>query len=419
MAPVRMGVPAVVTIPMAMHIGAPAKPVVKAGDTVMVGQLIGEASGFVSSPVYASVSGKVKKIDEILASNGASVQAVVIESDGEQRVHESVQPRTVNSREELLEAMKNSGIVGLGGAGFPTTVKLAADAARMDTLVINGAECEPYITSDTRTMLDDAELVAEGIALLLRCFEIPHAILGVENNKPQCITKMREALSSVTGAVVKSLPAKYPQGGEKVLIYHTTGRTVEEGKLPIDVGVLLMNCTTIAAIARFIKTGMPLVEKCVTVDGSAVKEPKNVIVPIGTPIREIFDFCGGFREEPKKVLFGGPMMGIAAPNLDAPLTKQNNAVLAFGAKEATPPKQTACIKCGRCIQHCPFSLSPCEIEKAYEAKDGAALARLKVNLCMECGCCSYVCPAKRNIVQKNKLAKAMLRQHQMAEKGGK
>ncbi|MBO5416388.1 MAG: electron transport complex subunit RsxC [Clostridia bacterium] len=418
MAPERMPIPSTVVIPMSMHIGAPASLVLKAGDTVKVGQLIGESAGFVSSPVYSGVSGTVKKIDEIVAASGANIRTVIIETDGKQEILETITPPSVSNREEFLAAMRNSGIVGLGGAGFPTTVKLDADVSKIDAIVINGAECEPYITSDTRTMLDDAEYVAEGIRMLMKYLEVNTAILGIEKNKPECIAKMREALSDVEGAQVKALPSVYPQGGEKVLVYHTLGRVIREGELPLNQGVIVINCTTVATIAKYIKTGMPLVEKCITVDGTAVREPKNVIAPIGTSLRDIFEFCGGFKETPRKVIFGGPMMGWAAVDLDAPVTKQTNAVLAFGAKEAVLPRSTDCIKCGKCAASCPFSLSPCDIAAAYDAGDAERLEKLKVNICMECGCCSYVCPAKRNIVQKNKLAKTMLRNYQMSKKEG-
>ena len=419
MPPVRINTPTVVTIPMSMHIGAPAIPVVKAGESVKVGQLIGEARGFVSAPVYSSVSGTVKKIDEIVFINGAHVKAVVIESDGEQTPLESITPPAVNSREEFIEAVKTSGIVGLGGAGFPTVVKLSADVSKINAIVVNGAECEPYITSDTITMIDDASLVAEGIAMLMKYLEVEKTVVGIERNKPLCVKKMSEALKAVEGAEVKVLPSVYPQGGEKVLVYHTLGRVIGEGELPLDQGVIVINCTTLAAIAKYIKTGMPLVEKCITVDGSAVKEPKNVIAPIGTSAKDIFDFCGGFLETPRKILFGGPMMGNAAVDINAPVMKQTNALLAFGEREAAAPKSTPCIKCGRCASNCPFGLSPHEMSDAYKADDCEKLEKLKANLCMECGCCSYVCPAKRDLVQRNKMAKAKLRDYQMAKKGDK
>lgn len=416
--PVRMEVPKKLVLPMSMHIGAPAVPVVKVGDEIKVGQLVGEPGKGLSSPIYSGVSGKVKKIDEIISVAGTHVTTVVIEPDGLQTVSEDITPPKVTNREEFLEAVRMSGIVGFGGAGFPTTVKLSAEVSKIDTIVVNGAECEPYITSDTRTMIDDAEYVAEGLALIMKYLETDKAVIGIENNKPRCIESMRRATEGMSGVEVKSLPALYPQGGEKVLVYHTLGRIIKEGQLPADVGAVVINCTTVAAIAKYIRTGMPQVEKCVTVDGSAIAEPKNVIVPIGTPVLELIEFCGGFKCQPRKILWGGPMMGIALPDLTMPVLKQTNAILAFDRKDATPPKSSACIRCGKCAAHCPFSLSPCDISKAYEAGDGEALERSKVNLCMECGCCSYVCPAKRNIVQKNKLAKAMLRNYQTSKQGG-
>ncbi len=411
-APVRMGVPEKIVIPMSMHIGAPAIPCVAVGDTVKVGQLVGSAASGLSSPIYSGVSGKVKKIDEIIGANGAHISTVVIETDGEQNVWEGIAPPKIESHDDFIAAIRESGIVGLGGAGFPTTVKLAADVSKIDAIVINGAECEPYITSDTRTMLDDAVLVAEGIALLKKYLEVGRVVIGIENNKKQCIASMKKATEKMQGVEVCSLPAMYPQGGEKVLVYHTLGRVIGEGKLPLDAGVVVVNCTTVATIAKYIKTGMPLVERCVTVDGSAIAEPKNVIAPIGTPILDIIEFCGGFSTQPRKILMGGPMMGISVPDLSMPLLKQNNAILAFDRDDATPPPETACIRCGKCVDKCPFSLSPCDIAAAYERGDGAALERLKVNLCMECGCCSYICPAKRNLVQTNKLAKVALRNYQ-------
>ena len=415
--PERLPVPATVTIPMSMHIGAPAKPTVKVGDEIKVGQLIAEPGGFVSSPIYSGVSGKVKKVDTMLMSGGQFVPAVTIETDGQQTLLESIAPPVVTNLQEFIEAVKNSGVVGLGGAGFPTAVKLSVkDLSLIEAVIINGAECEPYITSDTRTMLDDADLVWEGIELLKKYLQVKRIVIGIEDNKPQCVNTFKKLCQPGDGVEVKALPAMYPQGGEKVLIYNTIGRVVPEGKLPIDAGAIVINCTTLAAVAKYIKTGMPLVEKCVTVDGSAVKEPKNVIAPIGTPVKELFEYCGGFKKEPKKVLYGGPMMGLAVPDLDAPILKNTNAILAFDEKDAALPKETACIKCGRCVNHCPFSLAPVDIETAFRQKKPEDLEVLKVNLCMECGCCSFVCPANRPLVQVNKLAKVMLRDYQAAQK---
>lgn len=416
MKPERILTPKIVTIPMSMHLGAPAVPCVAVGDEVKVGQKIAEAGAGLSSPIYSGVSGTVKKLDEITVTTGAQVRVVVIECDGAQTLAESVVPPAVNDRESFLAAVRESGIVGLGGAGFPTAVKLSVPEGRVDTVVVNGAECEPYITSDTRTMLDESELVAEGLSLVMKYLSIPNAIFGIEKNKPECIASMKQATATLSGVQIRALPSVYPQGGEKVLVYHTTGRVIGEGKLPLDHGVIVMNCTTLAVIAKYLRTGLPLVEKCVTVDGSAVKTPKNLIVPIGTSVGDVIEACGGFSQPPKKILSGGPMMGVALVNEQAPVLKQTNAVLAFGKKEAKAPKETACIRCGKCLDACPFSLSPVEIAKAYAQKDEAMLEKLKVNLCMECGCCSYICPAKRNLVQTNRLAKAMLRTYQIKKK---
>ena len=416
-AAVYMPSPSVVTIPMSMHIGMPATPLVKVGDTVKVGQRIAEAAGFVSSPVHASISGKVKKIDEILISNGRRVPAVTIESDGKMERFEDLKPPEIHNSTEFLQALTDSGIVGLGGAGFPTSVKLhVKNLDQIEAVIVNGAECEPYITSDTRTMLDNPKLVIVGAKLLQEYISAKRIIFAIEDNKPRCIQKFRELTQSETGMEVISLPSLYPQGGEKVIIYNTLGKIVPEGKLPLDVGAIVINCTTLASIARYTQYGIPLIKKCITVDGSAVKTPKNVIVPIGTSMADVFAFCDGFKAEPKKILYGGPMMGIAVPTLDEPILKNTNAILAFAEEDAVPPDPTACIHCGRCIAHCPLNLTPCEIEAAYEHKDMEALAALKVNICMECGCCSFICPAHRPLVQTNKLAKPMLAAYRNAQK---
>ncbi len=414
-APTRMPVPAMITVPMSMNIGAPAKPVVKPGDVVKVGQMIAEAGGFMSAPIYSGVSGKVKRLDEIVGSNGRFDTVIVIESDGEQTVWEGVKPPVVTDKDSFVEAVRQCGCVGLGGAGFPTSVKLNVDPDRVHAIIINGAECEPYITSDTRTMIDNADDVIYGAQLLQKYYTADRIVIGIEDNKPQCVKIMQEAGKGVPGFEVASLPALYPQGGEKVLIYNTTGEVVPEGKLPIDVGAIVINCTTLAVIAKYIRTGMPLVEKVVTIDGSAIANPQNVIVPVGTPIQNLLDFVG-LKCEPKKVLYGGPMMGISVPSLEAPIMKNTNAIIAFDEKDAEDPVPSACIRCGRCVAHCPFNLMPAAIEMAYTNNEPETLKALKVNICMECGCCSFSCPARRPLVQVNKLAKAMLNKYNAEQK---
>ncbi|MBQ8914558.1 MAG: electron transport complex subunit RsxC [Clostridia bacterium] len=406
-APEVLPFPNVAYYPMHQNIGAPATVCVKVGDPVYVGTLIGEAGGYVSSPVYSGVSGKVKKIDETLMSGGVFSPTVIIEADG-LTPDPSIVPPEVHDRESFIAAVRKSGVVGLGGAGFPTAVKLDVDPAKVEHVIINGAECEPYITSDTRTMLDRADEIAEGIDLLAKYLGVKSFIIGVEKNKPDCVKKMRDIAKTRPSVKVSVLPSVYPQGGEKVLIFNSTGKVVGEGMLPIDVGVIVINCTTVAEIAKFVKTGMPLVSKCVTVDGSAVKEPKNLILPIGTPATDAFEACGGFSCEPAKIVYGGPMMGVSVADITAPVLKQTNALLALSEKDARIPELTNCIRCGRCTNTCPCGLAPVAIVTAYEKEDMEALSALKPNLCMECGCCSYVCPAFRPLVQQNKLAKAAL-----------
>lgn len=414
-APSRMDIPASVTIPMSMHIGKPAAPVVKVGDAVKVGTLIAEQNGFISSPVHASVSGKVTKIGETVLSNGSKGLAVTIESDGLMTPDESLCPPVIDSKDSLVDAIRASGVVGLGGAGFPTYVKFNADPDKIDILVINGAECEPYITSDSNTMNSRTEDMAYAIGLIEKYFTLKQVIIGIEANKKSAIASMKKLAESDPMIKVKVLPSVYPQGGEKVLVYHTTGRVVPMGKLPADVGCVVANCTTLAAIGNYAKTGMPLVKKCVTVDGGAVKEPKNLIVPIGSPISSLFDACGGLACEPYKLLYGGPMMGIAIPDMTAPVLKNTNAILALSEKEAKKTEPTPCIRCGSCANTCPFGIDPAKISRALKVKDLETVEKSGINLCMECGCCSFVCPAHIPIVQNNKLAKTALREEKAKE----
>ena len=412
----RIAPPSEVLLPMAQHIGAPATPIVNVGDEVKVGEKIAEASGYVSSPIFASVSGRVKKIENYLRPDGRTVSAIRIESDGKMTPFEGLTPPDVHDLESLILAVRESGLVGLGGAGFPTSVKMdAVKKGIIDTVVINGAECEPYITSDTRTILDRTDDIAEAIGVFKKYMPtVSSFIFGIEKNKAECIVKLREAFAGDEQISVIALPSLYPQGGEKVLIYNTTRRLVPEGKLPADVGVLVINVTTLATIATYLRTGMPLVEKCVTVDGSAIDTPKNVIAPIGTPIRALIEHVGGLARDPGKVIFGGPMMGMAACSLDEPIAKTTNAVTVLDVKEATEPPVTACIHCGRCAAACPLGLNPTIFARALSLESAdervARLEEAKLGLCMECGCCSYVCPANRPLVQNNRIGKAEIRE---------
>lgn len=414
--PVKMLPPKEVLLPVSQHIGSPATVTVKVGDEVKVGQLIAEASGYVSASVHSSVSGKVIKIENVLLNDGREVPAVRIENDGLMTVVDNLTPPEVNDLDSLVEAVKASGLVGLGGAGFPTAVKIAgAKSAAVNTIVINAAECEPYITSDTRTMLDKPESIFEGVSVLEKCIPgIEKIVFGIEKNKPECIEEMSRIFADNSKVSVLPLPTLYPQGAEKIIAYNTTGRVVPEGKLPVDVGVLVINVTSLAVLGDFVKTGMPLVEKCVTVDGSAVNEPKNVIVPIGTLIKDVLDFVGVDTETVGKVLFGGPMMGVAAYSFDEPVTKRTNALTVMSTAESAERDATACIHCGRCVENCPMNLNPTAFASALNLGTEEKVAKLEaysINLCMECGCCSYVCPANRPLVQNNRLAKAIYRDY--------
>lgn len=413
---VDMPLPKQVTIVMQQHIGTPCTPTVKVSDEVYVGTVIGESSSPVAAPIHSSVSGKVSKIDSILMPNGVKVQSVIIDSDGLQTIDPSIKPPKVASREEFVNAVKASGLVGLGGAGFPTYIKLNPSEntlKEMDTLIINGAECEPYITSDLREIIEDSWDILSGVYAVSDLLGVKQAIIGIEDNKPEAIEILKNiaAKDDEHGDIVtvKVLPSRYPQGAEKVLIEQCTGRRVPPGKLPSDVGVVVMNITSIAFLARYLKTGMPLISKRLTVDGSAILEPKNINVLIGTPIKEVVDFCGGYKETPKKIITGGPMMGVAMYSDEFPILKQNNAILAFNEEEAKLMEPTECIRCGRCVNACPMNLMPAILEKYTEIGNVEGLKKLNLMTCMECGCCAFVCPANRPLVQSFRIGKGILR----------
>lgn len=419
---IKMPPPKEVLLPVEQHIGATAKTVVAVGDEVKVGQLVAEAAVPFCSPIYASVSGKVTKIDVVLRSNGKNVHAVRIESDGLMTPHENIAPPEVHDLDSFIEAVHRSGVVGLGGAGFPTAIKLgAAKKGQINTVILNGAECEPYITADERTMVDDRDLVFEGVELLKKYIpEIKSVLIGIESNKPEAIAAMNEVFANDESVEVRALPSRYPQGAEKVLIRNLTGLTVPAGKLPADIGVLVMNVTTVAKIAEYIKTGMPLVEKRITIDGSAVNSPKNIIVPIGCSLRDALEFAGGLKDDVGKVVVGGPMTGFAAYSLDEPVTKTTGAIIAFTKKDSVHLKTTACIHCGKCVEACPHLLTPTAFTKALsislEDERMKTLDELGVMLCVECGCCSYVCPANRPLMENNRVAKNALRSYTAAKK---
>ncbi len=407
---VVMPLPSKIVLSMGQHIGAPAAPAVAKGDQVYVGTVVGKSGGFVSSDIHSGVSGTVDGIITITAPNGAPQTAVVIIPDGKQEVDPSIKPPEVTDLKSFQDAVRASGLVGLGGAGFPTAVKLAPkNLDEIDTLIINGAECEPYITSDNRCLLEDTKYILSGVEAVMKYLNIGKCVIGIEGNKPEAIAKITQAIAGKAGIEVKTLPCRYPQGAEKVLIENCTGREVPFPGLPSDVGVIVMNVTSVAFVGKYLETGMPLVTKRLTVDGDVIKEPKNVEVVIGTPVRELLDFCGGFTEEPGKVLYGGPMMGNCIASLDQPVLKNNNAVMAFSKKWAHLPKETNCIHCGRCTNACPLGLSAKEIVQAYQDGNVELLQALNADLCMSCGTCSFVCPAKRPLAPSIALAKIMMK----------
>ena len=403
-----MPLPSKIVLSMGQHIGAPASPAVAKGDQVYVGTIVGKSGGFVSSDIHSGVSGTVSEITTITAPNGATQTAVVIVPDGEQKVDPAIAPPEVTDYKSFVDAIRASGLVGLGGAGFPTHVKISSGVGKVDTLILNGAECEPYITSDNRCFLEDTHHVLGGIKAVMKYLNIPKCIIGIEGNKPEAIAKMKAAIDA-PGIEVKQLPCRYPQGAEKVLIENCTGREVPFPGLPSDVGVIVMNVTSVAFVSKYLETGMPLTTKRLTVDGDIVKEPKNVEVLIGTPIQELLDFCGGLTAQPGKVLYGGPMMGTCVADLSQPILKNNNAVLAFSEKLARLPKKTNCIHCGRCVNACPLGLAAKDIVKAYDNGNVELLQELNADLCMSCGTCSFVCPAKRPLAPSIALAKIMMK----------
>lgn len=410
---VRMPEPKQVILPMQQHIGAPCTPTVKVGDTVCVGQVIGDSDKPVSAPIHASVSGTVTAIGNVKLASGTVVQGVTIESDGEMRLYEGIKAPQVESKEDFVKAIRESGLVGLGGAGFPTHIKLNAPS-KIDTLIINAAECEPYITVDYRECIENSWDVYSGIRTIMEFLEIPNVVIAVEDNKPEAFKILEQIVdgdSSAGGAIkIMQLESRYPQGAEKMMIQSATGRQLPPGKLPSDIGCMVMNVASTAFISRYLKTGKPLVSRSLTVDGLGIKEPKNIRVPIGTSISDIIDFCGGFSEDPVKIVAGGPMMGTSITDLDHPILKNNNALLVFSKEDAKVFKETDCIRCGRCAAACPLSLVPTRIVRNTKAKDADALVKDGVMVCMECGSCAYSCPAKKPLVQHMRLAKSLVRE---------
>ncbi|MDE6107822.1 MAG: electron transport complex subunit RsxC [Oscillospiraceae bacterium] len=413
--------PAQVVIPMSMHIGAPCKPVVAVGDQVKVGQLIGETTGM-GAPIHASVSGKVSAV-EVRPTAAGSCMSVVIDNDFQDTPDESIKTRdNVGglSGAEIIEIVKSAGITGMGGASFPTHVKLSGAVGKVDTLILNGSECEPYITADHRLMLERGEAVIGGARLMAKALGLSEAIIAVEDNKPDAIENLKKLVGSEGGVRVEGLKTRYPQGAEKQLIQRLTGRQVPPGKLPADVKCLVCNVATSAAIYDAVTEGKPLTSRYVTLTGGAISESMNVIVPVGTPVSHLVKLSGGFKADPDRVVMGGTMMGVAIYDLDAPIQKASNCVLCMTKAEvgAVDPAQT-CIRCGKCVEVCPMKLTPLFMRMNANKDRWDAVEALNVMDCIECGCCSYICPARIPLVQTFRMAKSAIRTKAAKEKAAK
>ncbi len=403
--------PEKVCIPLSQHIGAPCSPCVEVGQEVFVGTKIGDNDAPVCAPIHSSVSGKVTAI---VSRNvdGKKTDFIEIESDGKMELDKELKPFPIKTKEDFVKAARLCGLVGLGGAGFPTHIKLNyPETCEIDTLVVNAAECEPYITSDYREAMENPNDLVDCIYLLKDVLKIEKVVIGVEGNKPKAIKNLYAIATDKRDfddkVKLMKLPTKYPQGAEKVIIYSATGRVLPAGKLPSDVGCIVMNITSLCVLYRFITKGIPLVSKRITVEGTAVKEPKNVTVPIGTKVSELIDFCGGVNDDADKIILGGPMMGNSIADKESVVEKRTNAVLVMKSK--APDTVTPCIRCGRCAESCPMGLTPAKVETANRCSNVEDYLKLNVNLCMECGSCSFVCPAKRPLTQVMRVAKAEVR----------
>lgn len=388
--------------PLSQHIGAPAVPIVKKGDYVLTGQKIAEAGGFVSAPVYATVSGTVKAIEPHRVVTGDSIMSIVIDNDEKYDEVEFVGVESADSlsKEEIIGKIKEAGIVGMGGAGFPTHVKLSPkEPDKIEYVIANCAECEPYLTSDYRRMIEEPHKLVEGLKIILRLFDNAMGILAVEDNKPDCIKILKELTKDEKRILVKELKTKYPQGSERHLIYATTKRAINSSQLPSDAGCVVNNVDTIVAIYHAIIEGKPLMQRIVTITGEAIKNPQNYRVRIGTNYHELIDAAGGFRVQPQKIVSGGPMMGFGLFDLDVPTTKTASALLCMSKDEVSASEPSACINCGMCAEVCPGRVVPKLLAEYADRGNEEAFVKCNGMECCECGCCSFVCPAKRNITQ--------------------
>lgn len=390
-----------IVIPLSQHIGAPASPLVKKGDRVLVGQLIGEAAGFISANVHSSVSGTVKNIEVRQLANGGKSSCIVIENDN---LYEEVEfePKSLAelSADEIRERVKKAGVVGMGGAGFPTNVKLTPkNPEEIEFIIVNGAECEPYLTSDYRRMLEEPEKLKQGLEIVLKLFPKAVGYVAIEDTKPEAVRVMTETLKGCERMEVKPVKTKYPQGGERTLVYATTGRQINSSMLPADVGCIVHNVDTIVSIYNAVILGMPLMRRIVTVTGEAVSEPQNFYVRIGTSYRELLEAAGGLKKESAKFISGGPMMGFAMMTLDVPVTKGTSSLLVLDKDDVRENEESPCIRCGRCTQVCPGRVMPAKLSTLASKGNKEAFVKFGGMECCECGCCSFICPAKKPLTQ--------------------
>lgn len=392
-----------VVFPVSQHIGAPATPIVKKGDRVLAGQLIAEASGFVSANIHCSVSGTVKAIEPRLTSSGSKVNSIVIENDNlYEQVEFTPNSKSISelSKDEILGAIKAAGVVGMGGAGFPTHVKLSPkNADEIDTIIVNASECEPYLTSDYRRILEQADKLIEGLRIALSIFPGAKGIIAVEDNKPKAIELLKSKLEGDSDISVTKMKTKYPEGAERQLIYANTGRYINSKMLPADAGCIVHNVDTIYSIYEAVREGRPLITRIMTISGDAITNPCNLLIRTGTSYKELVEAAGGFSEDPKKVIAGGPMMGKAIYSLDIPATKSASAILAFSEDEASEYEPSPCIRCGRCVSVCPGRVMPNKLAKLVSINDIDGFVENGGMECCECGCCTYICPAKRPLTQ--------------------
>ncbi len=414
----RMPFPDELVVPLKQHAGKPARRVVEVGQHVQRGDLLAETNGWLSSPVHASAAGVVKEVDLFPHPDGVMSEAILIAVD--RYSPQLPRPRMLPPWEtlepdEIIELVWLAGVVGLGGAAFPTHVKLVLpEGTQVHTLIVNGAECEPYLTSDHRVMVEYPERVLLGVRMMLKTLAVPRAVIGVEKNKPDAIAALRRALGGATDISVLPLTVKYPQGAEKMLIKAVTGQEVPSGKLPVHVGVLVQNVGSAACIAEVFETGMPLIERIVTVSGRGVKQPANLVVPVGTRIRDVFEFCGGLTDDVEQVVFGGPMMGVVQPNLDAPVVKGTTGILALTAREIVDKPAQACIHCGRCLDACPVFLNPERMAALAQLGRFEEMKAMHLADCMLCGSCAYACPSGLPLSQMFALSKSTLRRRKGA-----